>query len=71
MTLSRNQFLSLLDESGIFSAKDVIALQETQVDASETALDLAKTLVKNKKLNEFQIKMILQHKGDLGKSRHI
>ena len=64
MTLSRNQFLSLLDESGIFSAKDVIALQETQVDASETALDLAKTLVKNKKLNEFQIKMILQHKGD-------
>lgn len=64
MTLSRNQFLSLLDESGIFSAKDVIALQETQDDSSETALDLAKTLVKNKKLNEFQIKMILQHKGD-------
>ena len=64
MTLSRNQFLSLLDESGIFSAKDVIALQETQNDSPETALDLAKTLVKNKKLNEFQIKMILQHKGD-------
>ncbi len=64
MTVSRNQFLSLLDESGIFSAKDVIALQESQVDSSESALDLARALVKNKKLNEFQIKMILQHKGD-------
>ena len=64
MTVSRDQFLSLLDESGIFSAEDAIAFHESRVASAETALDLAKSLVKNKKLNEFQIKMILQHKGD-------
>lgn len=62
MTLS--QFLTLLDESGIITAEEAIAFQKSQGAACNSALELAKILVEHGKLTEFQIKMILQCKGD-------
>lgn len=62
MTLS--QFLTLLDESGIITAEEAIAFQKSQGAACNSALELAKILVEQGKLTEFQIKMILQCKGD-------
>lgn len=62
MTLS--QFLTLLDESGLITAEEAIAFQKSQGAACNSALELAKILVEQGKLTEFQIKMILQCKGD-------
>jgi len=64
MAVTLKQFMSQLGESGIFSAADAVAFQETQAAASETAEDLAKLLVKHKKLTKFQAQMIYQGKGN-------
>ena len=63
MEITLQQFVTRLDESGILSAEEIAAFQETQTTATESAEDFAKLLVKHKKLTKLQAQMIYQGKG--------
>ncbi|WP_298866587.1 LamG-like jellyroll fold domain-containing protein [uncultured Gimesia sp.] len=63
MAITLEEFVAQLDESGIFSAADTATFQETQGEASKTAEDLAKLLVKHKKVTRLQAKFVFQGKG--------
>ncbi|MDF1747208.1 MAG: protein kinase, partial [Gimesia sp.] len=63
MALTLNEFVTQLDESGIFSAADTATFQEKQDEVSKTAEDLARLLVEHKKVTRLQAKFVFQGKG--------
>lgn len=65
MTISLEQFISQLDESGVLSEQDIAAFQESHPSDVETAEDLGKLLVKHKKVTKLQAQMVYQGKGQL------
>jgi serine/threonine protein kinase/Leucine-rich repeat (LRR) protein len=64
MTITLEQFISQLDESGVISAVDIAAFQESQSPPAESAEDLGKLLVKQKKVTKLQAQLVYQGKGD-------
>ncbi|QDU15061.1 Serine/threonine-protein kinase PknB [Gimesia maris] len=63
MSMTLEQFASQLDDSGVISAEDIAAFQESQSPPVESAEDLAKLLVKHKKVTKLQAKLVFQGKG--------
>ena len=64
MTITLEQFISQLDESGVISAVDIAAFQESQSPPAESAEDLGKLLVKQKKVTKLQAQLVYQGKGN-------
>ena len=62
--LSLERFVSKLTESEVMSETDFAAFWETLPDKPETAEDLAKALIEQKKLTKFQTQLIYQDKAD-------
>jgi len=62
MTLE--QFVSQLHDSGVISAEEIVAFQESQSPPPESAEDLGKLLVKHKKVTKLQAQLVYQGKGD-------
>jgi len=63
MTVTLEEFASQLNDSGVISAEDIAAFQESQSPPVESAEDLAKLLVKHKKVTKLQAKLVFQGKG--------
>ncbi|QDT24390.1 protein kinase domain-containing protein [Gimesia chilikensis] len=63
MSLSLEQFVSQLEESGVISAVDIAVFQKSQSPAAESAEDLGKLLVKHKKVTKLQAQFVYQGKG--------
>jgi serine/threonine protein kinase len=64
MTMTLEQFVSLLDESGVISAEDIAVFQQSHSHPVESAEDLGKLLIKHKKVTKLQARMVYQGKGD-------
>ena len=62
MTLE--QFASQLEDSGVISAADIAAFQNSLSPPAESAEDLGKLLVKHKKVTKLQAQLVYQGKGD-------
>ena len=62
MVVTVEQFVTHLTESGVMSADDIAAFQETLGSPVETAEDLAKQLIQKKELTKFQAQLIYQGK---------
>ena len=63
MTMTLEKFISQLDESGVISAVDIAAFQNSQSPPAESAEDLGKLLVKHKKVTKLQAQLVYQGKG--------
>ena len=64
MAMTLEHFVAQLDESGVISAVDIAAFQKSQSPAAESAEDLAKLLVKHKKVTKLQAQLVYQGKGN-------
>ncbi len=58
------QFVAQLEDSGVISAAEIAAFQESHTPPAESAEDLGKLLVKHKKVTKLQAQMVYQGKGD-------
>ncbi len=64
MSITLEKFISQLDESGVISAVEITAFQQSQSPAAESAEELGKLLVKHKKVTKLQAQLVYQGKGD-------
>ncbi|QEG15978.1 protein kinase domain-containing protein [Gimesia maris] len=64
MSITLEKFISQLDESGVISAVEITAFQQSQSPAAESAEELGKLLVKHKKVTKLQVQLVYQGKGD-------
>lgn len=64
MTMTLEQFISQLEKSGVLSEEEIAALQDSQSSPVESAEDLGKLLVKQKKVTRLQAQMVYQGQGD-------
>ena len=62
MTLEH--FVAQLEDSGVISAADIAAFQNSLSPPAESAEDLGKLLVKHKKVTKLQAQLVYQGKGD-------
>ncbi|WP_417383137.1 protein kinase domain-containing protein [Gimesia sp.] len=64
MTMTLEQFVTQLDESGVLSPEEFALFQELHGADITTAEDLGKQLVKHKKITKLQAQMVYQGQGN-------
>ncbi|WP_417391050.1 protein kinase domain-containing protein [Gimesia sp.] len=64
MAMTLEHFVAQLEDSGVISAADIAAFQNSLSPPAESAEDLGKLLVKHKKVTKLQAQLVYQGKGD-------